>query len=393
MSVTLKPVPKPKPQLRQTLSPAFFNALKTLEMSGEEIHTMLVEQAEKNPSIRLKDNVNIPIDPERMVQQEDERMDLLRQLHDTDCDQRIGMYLIDSLDSHGWFTMPITNAAKDLRVSVKDVKDVLRIIQTFEPAGVGAVSLENCLLLQINRSHGSRNLCKAVSCLELFAKGQFQKASKAIGCSPQEAISLFHEIQHLNPYPVHLGTVDAMILFPDVTVCIENEELTWSLYAWEESFTIADGNREQKTSARQLQKQFQARTILLKKIVDIVMRHQKAYFFEGTLRPLTASTIAKELNVSVSTVTRAMAHKAFEFEGRLRPLSDLLSPAAKGEIAQKQIMTLIRRMIEEEDPACPYSDQGLQILLQESGISIAKRTVTKYRLAMHILSYAKRRKY
>ena len=395
MPVTIKPVPMPKPELRQKLqlSPAFFNALKILEMNGEQMQTMLEQQAASNPFICLRDSRSLSVDAERMVQEEDPRQDLLRQVHEADCDQRIGTWIIDSLDSHGWFTIPVKKAAKDLRVSMKEVKAVLQIIQTFEPAGVGAVSLEDCLLLQIQRNHGSKNLCKAAGCLDLFARGQFQKAASVISCSKQEAVALFHQIQKLNPYPVHLGNPDAMTLFPDVTVHMEHGELTYSLYAWEESFTVSDGALPQESAARQLQKLCRARTVMLQRIVDVVLNHQQEYFAHGALRPLTCSTIAKELNVSVSTVTRALAHKAFEFDDQLHPFSDLLSPDAGGDTAQKEIMNEIRQLIQQEDPAHPYSDQKLCDLLQERGIHISKRTVTKYRMTMHILSYSKRRKY
>ena len=391
----MKPVPEQKPELRQTLqlSPAFIHALKTLELGGEDMRTMLAQQAQKNPSVHLKETENFPIDTDHMVQEDDAREDLRRQLHESDCDQRIGTYIVDSLDRHGWFTVPIARAAKDLKVSAKAVNAVLHVIQSFEPAGVGGTSLEDCLLLQIQRRHGSKKLCRAVGCLELFARGQFRKAANAIKCTEAESRELFHEIQRLNPYPVHLGTPDAMTLFPDVSVAIVDGELTYSLYAWEETFTVSRGSREQQRAAEELQKLCESRTVLLKKIVDVLMTHQKEYFFGGPLRPLTCSAVAEQLNVSVSTVTRALAHKAFQFEDVLHPLSDLLSSDAGGNVAQKEVMKQIRQLIQNEDPAHPYSDQTLQRMLEDDGIHIAKRTVTKYRLAMHILSYSKRRKY
>lgn len=360
------------------------------------------------------------LDPmDRLVHAESLHDHLSWQLHLTRLsprDQRIGAALIDAIDDDGYLRESLDNIADTLRpeinVGATEVGTVLHQIQRFDPLGVGARDLRECLQLQLEAlsedTPGKAEALRIVGeALERLPKLGVDGLAAELGLSVETAANGLHLVRSLDPRPgSQLGGMSAdTYITPDCVIWRHNGMWRAGLAGSHTRLTIhrgyegmiqhANGSdaaylRGRLQEARWLLKHLEARGETLLKVVRCLIRQQSGYleFGEQALRPLTLREVAAEVGLHESTVSRAIARKyALTPRGTL-PLRSFFASGigteGGGEASSTAIQSMIKRLIEAENPRKPLSDAKLADTLKASGVPVARRTVAKYREAMNI---------
>lgn len=344
------------------------------------------------------------------------------QLHVCMLDKRsveIGDYIIGNIDDDGYLRVPLEEIAEDMKCTVADVERVLRMIQTFEPVGVGARNLAECLRIQLeNRGVKDKTTLEIVEKhLDFLQKKKFKEIARLMSVDESRVRDVFHQISHLEPKPGRARNAeDVKYIQPDVFVkkvdekymIYLNEGKTGGLRInnyYRNLLQRAGGfNQKEKEFAQEkfkaaiwLIKNIEKRKSTILKVTEAVMTFQKEFLEKGTkaLRPLTLKEIAEVVGMHESTVARVTTNKYVETPRGIFELKYFFSPGletASGEDASStSIKDMLAQMIAAENPKKPYSDQKLAEMIQQRGINIARRTVAKYREQMHILSAKMRR--
>lgn len=360
------------------------------------------------------------LDPmDRLVHAESLHDHLSWQLHLTRLsprDQRIGAALIDAIDDDGYLRESLENIADTLRpeinVGATEVGTVLHQIQRFDPLGVGARDLRECLQLQLEALSGdtpgkTEALRIVGEALERLPKLGVDGLAAELGLSAEIAAAGLHLVRSLDPRPgSQLGGMSAdTYITPDCVIWRHQGMWRAGLAGSHTRLTIhrgyegmiqhANGSdaaylRGRLQEARWLLKHLEARGETLLKVVRCLIRQQSGYleFGEQALRPLTLREVAAEVGLHESTVSRAIARKyALTPRGTL-PLRSFFASGigtdGGGEASSTAIQSMIKRLIDAENPRKPLSDAKLADTLKASGVPVARRTVAKYREAMNI---------
>ncbi|MBJ6127158.1 RNA polymerase factor sigma-54 [Microvirga splendida] len=330
--------------------------------------------------------------------------------------RRIGEHLIHSLDEAGYLREDLAEIAFRLEVTPAGVEAALRLIQTFEPSGVGARHLAECLAIQLKeRDRLDPAMQTLLENLHLVARQDFAALRKACGVDGQDLAGMLAEIRRLEPKP-GLAFTPARIdlLVPDVLVrptpdgglAVElNPEtmprilLNRTYYAQvakvlhkdEDKSFLSDCLQTANWLTRSLEQR--ARTIL--KVAAELARQQEEFFREGIagLRPMTLKSVAEAIGMHESTISRAAANKAIGTERGTYPMKFFFSAATgEGEHAAKAVRHRIGQLIGAEKPEAVLSDEAIAQKLKREGIQVARRTVAKYREALRIPSSSQRRR-
>lgn len=344
------------------------------------------------------------------------------QLHVSLADKRsleIGDYIIGNIDEDGYLRVPLEELAADLKCSLAEVENILKLIQTFEPVGVGARNLSECLRLQLEgRGVKDRVTLEIVGRhLDLLQKKKFKEIARHLGIDESKVREVFHTISHLEPKPGRSqSSEDVKYIQPDVFVKKVDEKYMIYLNEGKTSglrinsyyrsllqrsggFTEKEKEfaQEKYKAAVWLIKNIEKRKSTILKVTEAVMTFQKEFLEKGTkaLRPLTLKEIAEVVSMHESTVARVTTNKYVETPRGIFELKYFFSPGletSSGENASStSIKELLSQLIASENGKKPYSDQKLAEMIQQRGINIARRTVAKYREQMHILSAKMRR--
>jgi len=331
---------------------------------------------------------------------------------------RIGEFLIGNFDDDGYLRCGVPESAASLGASSQEVDEVLRLLQTLEPPGVGARDLRECLLVQLmlreDWDERSRTLAGAIieDCLGDLAAGRQAGIARKLG-QPMPAIEAALElIGQLDPRPGrNYGPTGPGFLIPDVTVryvgtdCFVavNEGSTAGLRInpfYQKVLTgvqaadreTMDYLRAKLGAATALLKSVEQRKLTLARVTEAVVRLQRPFFTgrEAPLRPLTLREVAQEVGLHESTVSRAMAGKYLETPrgilGYRHFFGTALARRGGEAISSGDVKRLIRQTLARER----MSDQQLTARLQDLGIKIARRTVAKYREELGILPASRR---
>ena len=336
-------------------------------------------------------------------------------------EKRIGQYIIESLDENGYLTASIAEMSKALHQPEEMVQNVLSVIQTFEPLGVGAADLQECLLIQLRQQGQLTELFERVirDHLDDLAANRIGVIARQMGISSARVQQISDVIRTLEPKPGRqfASQTETKYVIPDIIVeKIDDEYLvtindkgTPSLMVspyYRKLLNSADKDEELSeylseriNSALWLIKSIEQRRQTIYNVVSAVVRYQRDFFEAGAkhLKTLTLKEIADELNIHESTVSRAISGKYLQCGRGVFEIKYFFSAGVSGStgesISSTSIKEFIKEIIDEEDSASPYSDQDMAQMLQEKGIRISRRTVAKYRDEMHILSSSKRRRY
>ncbi|MEM9705525.1 MAG: RNA polymerase factor sigma-54 [Pseudomonadota bacterium] len=332
----------------------------------------------------------------------------------------IGAYLIDLIDDAGYFRDDAEAVAERLGADMDRVTEALALIQTFEPAGVGACNLSECLALQLAERDRLDPAMKAfVDNLELLADGDLKGLIKATGADEEDVRDMIAEVRALTPKPGYAyGGETVQVVVPDVFVTqaadgdwkveLNNETLPRILvnhryYSTVSSVRQKDADHayvaENFANANWLAKSLDQRARTILKVAREIVRQQDDFFMRGVrhLRPLNLRTIADAISMHESTVSRVTSNKYMAtprglFEFKYFFTAAIASSSGGEAHSAEAVRHRIKELVENETPKSVLSDDKIVDVLRADGIDIARRTVAKYREAMNIPSSVQRRR-
>jgi RNA polymerase sigma-54 factor len=334
---------------------------------------------------------------------------------------RLLRFLITHIDDKGYLTATTEEIAQgyDLPVSVAEVEEVLRIVQKFDPLGVGARNLRECLLLQLTPEMRHREVLRVLilNHLDDIEHNRLPNIQKRTGFdlnTIKEAIEL---LKHLNPRPgSQFSAENIPYVVPDIAVerREDGEYEVRLLDDWTPSIYISrrymdlyrDKSADPKAkeylkrkiqAAQWLMESIEQRRNTLEKVTRAIIQHQRAFLDRGPehIEPLKMQQIADQVHVHVTTVSRAVDDKWVQTPRGIFPLKRFFGggtqTASGEEVAWETIKQKLMEIIDKEDKSNPLSDEELVNKLQESGYPVARRTVTKYRKMANIPSSRQRK--
>jgi RNA polymerase sigma-54 factor len=433
------------PELKQAIEILQLNALELNELVQQELETNpLLEREEFEEemySFDLKELVrNVREIEERFYygDSDDEEIDeisyenflskkptlsdhLLSQLYITPVPVRIRKiceYIIFSLTPSGYLKEEVGEIAQILGCTEEEVLEALAVVQSFDPPGVGARNLKECLRLQLISRGNYRGLVKEFveKHLEDIADGKYSYLAKLYNVSVKEIQRAVDLIKRLNPKPGSAFSEESEgYIVPDVEVIkrdgeyvvLINDSNIPRLRINSYYYSILESSDEDAKkyitnklqSAIWLIKSIESRKETLYKVVKAIVDVQREFLDKGInyLKPLTQKQIADIVGIHESTVSRAINGK---YVGTPRGTFELKFFFQSGFVGQngrefsaETVKNLIKKLIEEEDPANPLSDQKIAEILKEKNINISRRTVAKYREECNIPSILKRKRY
>jgi len=332
----------------------------------------------------------------------------------------IGQYLIDLVDEAGYLPPDLGQAAERLGASQQDVEAVLAVLQKFDPPGVCARSLSECLAIQLRELDRYDPAMQAlVEHLDLLAKRDIASLRKLCGVDDEDIADMIGEIRRLNPKPgMKFGSARLQTMVPDVYVRpgpdggwhveLNSDTLPRVLvnqtYYSELSKKIGkDGDKSYFTDALQnatwLVRALDQRARTILKVATEIVRQQDGFFTHGVahLRPLNLKAVADAIQMHESTVSRVTANKYMAtnrgtFELKYFFTASIASADGGEAHSAEAVRHHIKQLIDSEEPSAILSDDTIVERLRASGIDIARRTVAKYREAMRIPSSVQRRR-
>ncbi len=342
----------------------------------------------------------------------------------------IGEHLLGSLDDDGYLRRDLPAVTNDLafsqnlNIEVKEVAHVLEVIQSFDPPGVGARDLRECLLLQLQRKdQDNKAICLAEEMLDKymdeFSKKHYEKIMKQLNISEDEMKSAVDEILKLNPRPGNSSAENqksSQAVIPDFILTNNDGILDLTLNSRNApSLKVSRAYREmmehyskEKKPDKKSQEAIlfvkqkldaakwfidaiQQRQHTLLSTMDAIMNYQIEYFQEGDetkLRPMILKDIADIVLLDISTVSRVANSKYIQTHFGTFLLksffSESLTTESGEEVSSREVKKILQNIVEAENKKKPYTDQKLVKMLHENGYTIARRTVAKYREQLNI---------
>lgn len=344
----------------------------------------------------------------------------------------IGKQLVGSIEADGYIRRELEAIVNDMAFSqgvettVEEVESILKKIQSFDPPGIAARNLQECLLLQLERMDNGHDIDVAVAkkiieeCFDEFTKKHYQKIQKKLGTEDEEFVRDAMElIVKLNPKPgsgSSTGMVKNQYIMPDFVLSNNNGKLELSLNSknapelrisksYTEMFKAYDkGDKKDKKlkeavtfvkqkldAAKWFIDAIKQRQQTLLRTMKAIVDFQYEFFLEGDetkLKPMILKDIAGMINMDISTVSRVASSKAVQTDFGIFPLkyffSEGISTDSGEEVSSREVKQIIKDIIEGEDKNKPFSDDKLETILNEKGYNIARRTVAKYREQLNI---------
>jgi RNA polymerase sigma-54 factor len=332
----------------------------------------------------------------------------------------IGQYLIDMVDEAGYLAGDLEAVAEKLGAPLAEVEAVLKIVQTFDPLGVCARNLTECLTIQLReRDRFDPAMQAMVANLELLAKRDLAGLRRMCGVDDEDLAEMIGEIRQLNPKPgLAFGSTVVQPVVPDVFVRAAPDG-TWQVelnsdtlpkvlisQRYHAQVSKAARSDQDKTyladclqTATWLVRALDQRAKTILKVSSEIVRQQDAFFVHGVqhLRPLNLKTVAEAIGMHESTVSRVTANKYMATPRGILELkyfftSSISATNGGDDHSAEAVRHRIKALIEAESASAILSDDTLVDKLKDSGIDIARRTVAKYREAMHIPSSVQRRR-
>jgi RNA polymerase sigma-54 factor len=344
--------------------------------------------------------------------------------------RKIGEQLIGSIESDGYIRRDLDAIINDLAFSqnietdVDEVEEILRKIQSFDPAGIAARNLQECLLLQLERKiDHNGEVALATEILEHhfddFTKKHYDKIKKKLGVEDDEMVKhAIETITKLNPKPGGSSgeMVKTQYLIPDFILINNNGKLELTLNSrnapelrvsrsFSEMMDTYDKSKKKDKKLRETATFVKQKLDAAKWFIDAIKQRQHTLlntmnaiaqfqydFFlsgeESDLKPMILKDIAQEIQMDISTVSRVVNSKSVQTEFGIFPLkyffSEAISTQSGDDVSSREVKSVLKGFIEAEDKKKPLSDDKLEKLLKDKGYKIARRTVAKYREQMGI---------
>ena len=336
----------------------------------------------------------------------------------------IAKFLIGSIDDSGYIRRPLLDLTDDLAFTqniytdIETVERALKVVQQLDPAGVGARDLQECLLIQLKRKPQSPDTEMAAriieNAFEKFTKKHYLKLQKKFNINETQLKDAIQEIGRLNPkpgssYTNNLRSVEHVV--PDFTIQIVEGELNLTLNArnapelhisksYNEMLLGYKASKEKSKAQKEAVQFIKQKLDAAKWFIDAIrqrqqtlyltmsaiMQYQKAYFLSGDeeqLRPMILKDIADEIEMDISTVSRVANSKYVNTPYGTKLIKEFFSESMTNdqgeEVSTREIKSILKTVIVEEDKKKPLTDEKLAKILKEKGYPIARRTVAKYR--------------
>ena len=460
-------------QQRLVMTPRLQQALKLLQMPTQELQQVLRQEILQNPLLEEVDEIEENLEDEAPVEEEaagekdeqaakddqqdwddyfetafgmggtqaevEEREDflervpvakpsfseiLMSQLRLATEDEKvlkIGEYIIGNLDDSGYLVCSLDDISRTCSASIEEVENVLKIIQTFDPSGIGARDLREGLLIQLDAKGLMDSMAAKIVAehFEEFKQKKYLDISKKLKISIKEVQAQAGVIGSLNPKPgLDIISEGPKYVIPDLIVERVGDKYVVFLndrnvprlrisqsYKSElqSNHEISDETRNviqgRLKNAKWLIQTIEQRRRTMIKVMESIVDAQMDFFEKGAgyLRPLTLQQVAGKIGMNESTVSRVTTNKyvqtprgVFEFKYFF---SSALSTESGGEVSAKSAKLKIKEIISKEDTKKPMSDQKIADLLRKDGLIIARRTVAKYREQLGILPARHRKEY
>lgn len=327
-------------------------------------------------------------------------------------------YMILSMDKNGYISESIEEMSYILKVSEDKLTDALLILQNFEPVGVGARTIEECLLLQL-KNLPKRNAAAekiAAQYLDLVGKNQIHTIEKKLKLSQPQILEAIKIIKSLNPKPGNCFSTGESFEYITPDAIIHKTDKGYEIILNDKFFptigissyykNIMDTETSEKTKEYILKKIKQAQWVMsciekrnetLTKTLETIISIQQDFFDLGCdhIKPLRLEDVAVAISMHESTVSRTIKNKYLQCRHGVFPLSYFFPSAVSTEnnenITPQQIQLIIKEIVDGENHSSPFSDREITELLEKRGIVISRRTVAKYREVAGILSTSGRK--
>jgi len=344
----------------------------------------------------------------------------------------IGKQLVGSIEGDGYIRRDLESIVNDLAFSqsvdtnLAEVEEILKKIQNFDPSGIAARNLQECLLLQLERIDDGQDVDVIVGkrilkeCYEEFTKKHYAKILKKLDLDDEDYIKDAIElIVRLNPKPggeTNSGMVKNQYVIPDFILTNNNGKLDLALNSrnapelrisrsYSEMFKAYDKGDKKDKKLKEAVTFVKQKLDAAKWFIDAIKQRQQTllrtmraivdfqydYFLEGDetkLRPMILKNIAEMINMDISTVSRVASSKTVQTDFGVFPLkyffSEGIATDSGEEVSSREVKQIIKDLIEAEDKSKPLSDDKLEDLLNQKGYNIARRTVAKYREQLNI---------
>jgi RNA polymerase sigma-54 factor len=455
--------------LQQKLSPKQVQVIRMLQMPALQLEQHIEKELEENPALEevkeadeeTENNGNLSVedyapheaaarpysaqpavsnmlDFPTLSVKETLYEQLQRQLGFANLDDRqntLASFLIQSLDSNGYLRRDLASLVDDIAfrwnssTDEAELKKLLKIIQNFEPSGVGARNLRECLLIQLKHKTPSPEVKVAINILEHhfndFTNRFYDKLRTRLRISEAEFDAAVDKIIHLNPKPG--GVIESMddrstYEVPDFLLEVRNGVLNLTMPRYtipdlrinqryeqllkkeEQAKSRSDRNaliflRQKIESAKWFIDALKQRQDTLMKTMQSIIDYQRDFFIEGDetlLRPMALKHIAFATNLDISTISRVVTSKYIQTHFGTFSLKSFFSEGtvseAGEEVSIRNIKKMLTQFIEEEDKRHPYSDEELSEMMQKEGFTFARRTIAKYREQLNIPTSRMRRR-
>ena len=368
---------------KQQMSQSQIQSLHILSLDNGELSEFLQNEYIENPildhtpsgssfAVSETQDFDIPEDPSDKV-----KTYLLDQMNQNDYTRREWKtmnFMIDCLDSGGFFRISFQELSALLIIPPEEIKKCYEILSGLEPVGIFSRSLPECLLRQLSFPGKRTPVMEKIirNHLDDIALGHISTISRSLNISTAEVRKNIAEIRNLNSKPLQgFSTEKTEYIIPDFQKKYERCR-----------FII--------TSIEQ------RRNTMIKITESILSRQPEFLKKHGFLKPMTMNEVAEDIGMHVSTVSRGIKGKYLQFPCGIISMKSLFSgssPACGAQVSVGDIKGVLKEMVAQEDPKRPYSDQKLSLLLKERGISISRRTVAKYREQMGIKGTYDRKNY
>ncbi len=336
----------------------------------------------------------------------------------TDRELELAKNVIYNLNRDGYLDVEITTIAESLSSSAEEIDAIRHKIMSFDPQGVAACSLEECLLAQLEPDESNEHMSSLIrNHLEDLARSKYQDIQKAMAIDSERLNSLIRRLKHLNPRPAarfDAGSID----YAEVDLLLVKEDNNYVVHYIDEGMPkltlsnhydamMADKSdrdtqsylRDKYRNAKLFIEGIDLRKQMVVKIAQLLVDKQKDFldFGEKWKKPLIMREIADELSLSESTVSRAVSNKYMATDSGIMLLKNFFSHGIKGDYgfthSVSTIVDKIKRMIDEEPKSKPLSDQQIAEQLENLGIHISRRTIRNYRDELNIPSSSKRKEH
>ena len=337
-----------------------------------------------------------------------------------DEEQNLAGILVSYIDDDGYIKVPMEQVAEDEGVSKEDLESVLPFVQEFDPPGIGARDLQECLLIQAKHmQEDTRDFVTLITNhLKDLEKKNYEGIAKTMGRDLEEIVEMTKIIYTMDPKPGRqFLSNDTQYVSPDVYVYKVGDEYMVSLN--EDGMprlrisnfykNVLQGKSSNNVTHEYIQEKLRAAVWLIKsihqrqrtiyKVTESIVKHQKDFFEKGPgfIKPMILRDIANDIGMHESTVSRVTTAKYVHTPRGIFELKYFFNSGINTDdgdaLASESVKLKIKSLVSVEDPKNPLSDQKIVDLLKKDGIQIARRTVAKYRDVLKILPSSKRKKY